>query len=961
MTLKLLSPSLITPKIGLKLKTLVPGPLIFASLVLSSLLLSSCGSTPEKSQEATLADIDIQASGQRENSAQASEKRSKSEIRQAYTQYVDGAQKDDYSRKNALTRLAQLELELTNSLIKDSQEDIETSPEYRASLNKTVTLLTTSLRDYPKAKGNDKVLYQLAQTYDRLGEYDKAIDALKRLVDEHPKSLRYPEAQFRIAENAFVYGDYIGAEDAYTEVVLSLDNENFYEKSLFKRGWSRYKQELYIDAADDYVDAIKHHNFAKDEGLDPEQASDDKTQFDEYLRALSLSFAQQRGDGIIRDYFAQIENFDYLYQVYNRVSDLYLQQERYSDAVDVLSQFTRYHASARELPLAELDIIKAWQAGGFFNKLYAAVEGFYQRYQPAASYWKTYQAQFNNPAIEKNVSEQLREYAVMVTSYFHSQYLKKKKDKDFTSAQEWYERYLLHYQPYANKDNIYALYGELLLSAGQNRQAIAYVERAAFDGNLVLDKKSAYSAITLTNSLYKSEKQAEQKQQWLDKHLTFAQRFLELYSADSRAESVALNAAQHAFATKKYDTAIDFSLALPSESSATTLASANNIKARSYLELGRYQDAEAVYQELLSGTKLSRKARSQFNDSLALAIYRQGEAEVNDNPVTALGHFTRIVQIAPKSKLASTGLYDAIALAMTREYWTQAVAYIEQFQANFPKHSLSNDVSKKLSVAYLKSDQKGKAAREFERIAQLEKNKDVRMAALWQAAELYEAKDNTSSAIRAYRDYAHTYTQPYAQNLEAMYKLSALYVKTREPQKRYFWQAKIRRTDKRANKRDKTDRTNFIAASTILDLAQQQHRAFNKHKLVEPLAANLKKKKEAMQESVKLFGLASSYGIENFSTEATFSIGDIYRDFSVALLDSERPSNLNDEELEQYEILLEDQAFPFEEKAIEFYETNIARVKDGTYDQWLEKSFASLQALFPVRYTRKGKLNVYTP
>ena len=79
----------------------------------------------------------------------------------------------------------------------------------------------------------------------------------------------------------------------------------------------------------------------------------------------------------------------------------------------------------------------------------------------------------------------------------------------------------------------------------------------------------------------------------------------------------------------------------------------------------------------------------------------------------------------------------------------------------------------------------------------------------------------------------------------------------------------------------------------------------------------------------------------------------------MALLESERPQNLSDDELDQYEILLEDQAFPFEDKAIEFYETNIARSKAGLFNEWLSKSRKELEGLFPVRYSRKPKLEGY--
>jgi hypothetical protein len=58
------------------------------------------------------------------------------------------------------------------------------------------------------------------------------------------------------------------------------------------------------------------------------------------------------------------------------------------------------------------------------------------------------------------------------------------------------------------------------------------------------------------------------------------------------------------------------------------------------------------------------------------------------------------------------------------------------------------------------------------------------------------------------------------------------------------------------------------------------------------------------------------------------------------------------EELEQYDILLEEQAFPFEEKAIEIHEANAARAREDVYDEWVQKSFDALARLKPARYAK---------
>jgi tetratricopeptide (TPR) repeat protein len=68
------------------------------------------------------------------------------------------------------------------------------------------------------------------------------------------------------------------------------------------------------------------------------------------------------------------------------------------------------------------------------------------------------------------------------------------------------------------------------------------------------------------------------------------------------------------------------------------------------------------------------------------------------------------------------------------------------------------------------------------------------------------------------------------------------------------------------------------------------------------------------------------------------------------MLGSQRPKKLSKLELEQYNVMLEEQAFPFEEKAIELHEVNARRASSGVYDEWVKRSFAALRELRPARW-----------
>jgi hypothetical protein len=70
------------------------------------------------------------------------------------------------------------------------------------------------------------------------------------------------------------------------------------------------------------------------------------------------------------------------------------------------------------------------------------------------------------------------------------------------------------------------------------------------------------------------------------------------------------------------------------------------------------------------------------------------------------------------------------------------------------------------------------------------------------------------------------------------------------------------------------------------------------------------------------------------------------------LIESERPTNLSEEELEQYELVIEEQAYPFEEKAINVHEKNMELLDVGIYNEWIDKSISKLALLLPARYAK---------
>jgi hypothetical protein len=283
--------------------------------------------------------------------------------------------------------------------------------------------------------------------------------------------------------------------------------------------------------------------------------------------------------------------------------------------------------------------------------------------------------------------------------------------------------------------------------------------------------------------------------------------------------------------------------------------------------------------------------------------------------------------------------------------WPRATTVLENFRTTFPTHALAADVTAKLAVAYVETGNSARAAGEFERIANGDGPEDVKREALWRSADLYATSGQAVAAATAYGRFVERYPRPVAEAVEARQKLVDLAMTAGNQAERTRWMRDIVAADAAAGS-ERTDRTRYLAAKSQLELATPTRDAFLGTRLVVPLDKSMTAKQTRMEEALAAYGKAADYGVAEVTTAANYEIAELYHALSKDLYASERPPELTADEREQYDILLEEQAFPFEEEAIELHETNAARTVEGIYDQWVQRSLAALAELSPGRYAK---------
>jgi tetratricopeptide (TPR) repeat protein len=307
--------------------------------------------------------------------------------------------------------------------------------------------------------------------------------------------------------------------------------------------------------------------------------------------------------------------------------------------------------------------------------------------------------------------------------------------------------------------------------------------------------------------------------------------------------------------------------------------------------------------------------------------------------------------MAPTSKIRATAEYDGAAALIRLKAWKEAASVLSGFRGTFPGHELQPEVTKKIAFVYREDGRLSMAAGEYERIERESRDEEVRKEALLVAAQLYEDAGDGAGTLAVYRRYVDYFPRPVDVNLETRGKIAEM-LKGREDRQDYLDELRRIVAIEAAAVDARTPRTRFLAANAALVLAEPGYDRFMEVRLVKPFEVNLRRKQSLMKTAVQEFGRLLDYEVGDVTAASTYYLAEIYAHFSKALTASERPEGLNPLEMEQYELAIEEQAYPFEEKAIAVHESNLELISLGIYNGWIEKSLERLAGFVPARYDK---------
>lgn len=889
------------------------------------------------------------------------------EVIRRYKQLFESTQEPEV-RIDALHRMTSLEAKFGDARERTPEEERKL---YQMALESYEKMASGSYEMIVGAgvyyKRIDELLYQTAKANDLTGQHDKALRSLEQLVGLYPNSHLATEAWFRIGEAYFSNGNYDKSVRAYSQVLSKGKDTHFEDKARYMLGWAYYKQGKSEKSADTFVavlDGLAAKAKAEGQAID-ELSGNDKETLEDTVRVLCLSFSYDAGASALERLLQRSGEKDYAWLLYDRLAKLYLKQQRFEDGADTARSYIARYPDSPKSPRMAVFIIDAYQQARFLVRVQEEKELFVSTYvasNPARAGWAAADKMLVNKSLESYLRELSRYYFLQAQQASGTEPSNADAIKNYSRAGDYYVSLEAVAPRGEDIGRIRFLAGEAFFNAGRYQDAVQAYERSAYQSDPHKDAANAgYAAIMAYGHLLGEASQGES--------VVFAQKkssilaYAKQFADEERAPVLLSHLSGELMQMQNYPESVNIA-----EKVVIHPKSTEDLKRTAWLTIGQaafalqqYVKAEKAYSESAALMKAEHSMLPATRERIAAAIYRQAEDAIASRRMPeAIEHFLRIEKQVPESSIVPNANFDAASRLMELQDWPRAIVELERFEKQFPTNELAKSIPEKLVYAYLQSNQKVKAADALVRLSKSASDTEKSRNAIYQAAELYETSGDVSSAMSLYREYTERYPEPFDLYVEAHNKLAEYYAASSSSGDKEatvaheFWLNKIITLDQKAGSHT-TERAHFLAGQASLVLANKQLEPFMSIKLGLPLKKSLKRKRSALEAAVKGYNEVLKYGYADLSTEATFKLGEIYRQLSADLLASERPKGLDELELEQYGILLEEQAYPYEEKAIELYEINATRTKDGVYDKWVQESFRQLSKMVPANYKRQQK------
>ncbi len=786
-------------------------------------------------------------------------------------------------------------------------------------------------KSYRSGYGSDALLYGIAYALYEEGREQEAMQAFEELVRDYPPSTYFIEASFRLGEYYYDIYQNIDAMDAYLRV-LEFPKSGFYDKALYKMGWLYYRIDEIEDSASSFLKAFERSGTYKKGGFQDEALSGvvmSLGRFADHTKALEFLNRQLVTDNSATVYF--------------KLADRLVAETRYREALKVYQSFVEKFPVSDKLPfifdqMAHLydnlddkkkstemrfllitrfnpESLKAGgdaEASGDLAKLVA---------DSIITLLRESQRTAGKAATGGGRDAAALTRIIRIARIYNESFVEGKLRKEVTVAlaealfeMEYYSKAASEYENAVALEDDLKKAGDIAYTAFLTYEIVFYRydknKRATTD---IVRKL----AMVLTSYRSKFEK-ADKLQQVIYKMADVYARAGNYALASSLVADIAMGKD----AARAYKKAADFALSG-----------------------GDLAGAEPLYSKLVSleGGSENKEKLSAIRYKLAEGLFDQGEL------AAARDKFNEAYATSKRSKVAESSLIMIARIEMEEGEGDEFRAFKAAVMRIVKHNTLSRAPVVLLVEAgrMIEDVEPAVAAGLYLYGAGLAKGSAESFKLYYASALLYEKAEMPVDQEKALRSALRSKGVVPALRPELTYRLGFLQMELGRG-------SSALRTLKPLTDSKTMDDMYVIKARLLLLASRLED--YKELRLTHPFEKTLKRKTQLIERLVRdytrIAAKASTVAPEVLP-QVFFSMGSAFENFRDSIINSDRPRGLTKDEKIEYQFLLEEMAYPYDERSVEAYEKTLkSALVQSLYDKWLFKGVARLAYLRPVLYKR---------
>ncbi|MBI3583182.1 MAG: tetratricopeptide repeat protein [Nitrospinae bacterium] len=775
--------------------------------------------------------------------------------------------------------------------------------------------------EYRYRKGADAVHYALGYALYEQGERDEAVKVFEGIIKNYPQSIYLPEVNFRLGEFYFETGQMGEARDSYRRV-LNYPQSIFYDKAVYKLGWVYYKIDDFKNASDLFMSLIDRtwEGKFKEAGLTDDSVS---------CLVMSLTHFNKIDEAV--EYLQSKGVRGYATLVLEKIGEVLTQETRYENAIYVYDSLIKNFPDNPNIPFMYEKMAALLEVNGDKETAIAKREILAHQYNYTTAWYKK-----NHPDGSEKIDSLIFRTIVDVSKEYHLKGKSEANIKYLQSAIDGYRNFLLLFPKSQNYKEINLLLAEALFDAGTyNEAAMEYEKTAKLYQETLKRGDIAYSAF-LTHAVIFNKSEGDRRAV-----INNAARILEAYEKDfslsGKLEKAHYTISDMYARIKAYDKARDIIMPL---TKGKDFANAYKRIAELYLEEGNLGSSEDIYSKLFSTSK-----DPELQEILAKLRYRLGDEYLKAGKLNeAVEKFNSAFTVYPDSDIGEGSLMKIGHIHIQRKNISGIRDVVGRMAKAYPNSSGSLSLLVEAGQQ-IENDEPLKAAMLYEEASSITSDSKNIQKLLFAAGIIYEKNKEYNKAVEVFKKCLLKNEIPPDREAEARYRLGYSQIKLGKKEE---GMETFSRLKERSGQTDNI----FVAKAEFLILKERIN-VYLDMKITQPFEETLSKKTELLNHLIKDYSDMARYKMPELLTEMFFSMGIALENFRDSILHSERPSDLTKEELEEYSFLLEEKAYPYDEKAVRVYENSLQISREyKVYNEWMRKGLERLVNLRPALYKR---------